>query len=280
MNTIRRGYRAAVITAVSAIALTACATADDTTSDSASDSGDVIVAAADPSLLPYNFIGDDGSTWEGLNVDLAAALSEELGQTIEFESASFDTIIPGLASGRYDIALTGMFDTKERQETVDFVDYLRADNNFLTREGYREIADLTDLCGEKVGIPGGALEGQWLASESDTCVADGNEPIDVSEFADLDAVVLALTSGRIDVAPNDSAANAYIAKGTDGLVVSGSYENEGYFAVGFPKDSDLTEKFEAAFTALIEDGTYAEILETWGIPGRALDAPIINGSPF
>ncbi|HEY0217669.1 MAG TPA: ABC transporter substrate-binding protein [Cellulomonas sp.] len=268
---------------VLALALSACSSGSDPSSsdDGSTEAGDTIVAAADPSLLPYNFLGEDGQTWEGINVDLADALSAELGRTIEFESAGFDTIIPGLASGRYDLALTGMFDTKERQETVDFVDYLLAANNFLTRADYRDVESMDDLCGEVVGIPGGAIEADLLAEASTACTEAGDEAITVNEFADLDATVLALKSGRIDVTPNDSAANAYIlASNADELKTSGGYLNEGYFAAAFPKDSELTEQVEAAFAAIIEDGTYASILEDWGITDRAVDAPIINGSPF
>jgi polar amino acid transport system substrate-binding protein len=276
----RRTVPALAALSATAIAITACATTTPAAEPEVTSDADVLVAAADPSLLPYNFLGEDGATWEGINIDLAAALSTELGVEIQFESAGFDTIIPGLTSGRYDLALTGMFDTKERQETVDFVDYLLAENNFLTRDDFREVADMDDLCGEKVGIPGGALEGDLLASASTACTDAGEPAIEVSEFADLDAVVLALTSGRIDVAPNDSAANAYILDGASGLAVSGGYLNEGYFAAAFPKESELTTEVEAAFAAIIDDGTYAGILEDWGIPSRAMDAPIINGSPF
>lgn len=266
---------------LSACSSTAAGTPDDTATDGSSAASEPIVAAADPSLLPYNFLGEDGKTWEGINVDLAAALSAELGRDIVFESAGFDTIIPGLASGRYDIALTGMFDTKERQKTVDFVDYLLAANNFLTRADFRDVESMDDLCGEIVGIPGGAIEAGLLADASAACTDAGNEAITISEFADLDATVLALKSGRIDVTPNDSAANAFIlAQNADELKTSGGYLNEGYFAAAFPKDSELTAELESAFAAIMADGTYASILEDWGIADRALDEPVVNGSPF
>lgn len=282
MRTSRTRFLVAGAAAL-ALGLSACSGSADATGDTPSSSagGDPVVAAADPSLLPYNFLGEDGSTWEGINVDLAAALSEQLGRPVEMTSAGFDTIIPGLASGRYDMALTGMFDTKERQQTVDFVDYLLAENNFLTRSDFRDVASMDDLCGEVVGIPGGALEAGLLADASTACTEAGDPAITVNEFADLDATVLALKSGRIDVTPNDSAANAYIlSQSPDDLKTSGGYLNEGYFAAAFPKDSELTAEVEEAFAAIMADGTYSAILEDWGIPSRALDEPIVNGSPF
>lgn len=240
-----------------------------------------IVAAADASLLPYNFLDSDNTTWKGINVDLAAALSTKLGRPIVFENASFDTIIPGLASGRYDVALTGMFDTKEREKTVDFVDYLGAKNNFLMTTDIPDVSTMDDLCGYVVGIPSGALEADLLATASDDCKKAGKKEITVNQYADLDAVILALTSGRIQVTPNDSAANAYIlAQHTDTLKVSGSYLTDGYFAAGFAKDSELTAEFKQAFADIIADGTYTEILTKWGVADRALKEPIINGAPF
>ncbi|WHP18163.1 ABC transporter substrate-binding protein [Cellulomonas sp. ES6] len=282
MRTSRTRFLVAGASAL-VLGLSACSGSADATGDTPSSSagGDPVVAAADPSLLPYNFLGEDGSTWEGINVDLAAALSEQLGRPVEMTSAGFDTIIPGLASGRYDMALTGMFDTKERQQTVDFVDYLLAENNFLTRSDFRDVASMDDLCGEVVGIPGGALEAGLLADASTACTDAGDPAITVNEFADLDATVLALKSGRIDVTPNDSAANAYIlSQSPEDLKTSGGYLNEGYFAAAFPKDSELTAQVEEAFAAIMADGTYTAILEDWGIPSRALDEPIVNGSPF
>ena len=80
------------------LVLAGCSSSDSSAGDasgaaSTGASGEAIVAAADPSLLPYNFLGDDNETWEGINVDLAAVLSEELGLEIVFENASFDAII-------------------------------------------------------------------------------------------------------------------------------------------------------------------------------------------
>ncbi|MDQ7909969.1 ABC transporter substrate-binding protein [Phytohabitans sp. ZYX-F-186] len=275
------GPLAGVVIAVAVAAVTSCSAGSQEPAASSSSGADALVAAADPTLLPYNFLDDDGKTWKGLNVDLAAALSAKLGREVVFQSAGFDTIIPGLTSGRFDLALTGMFDTKERQKTVDFVDYLAAKNDFLTRVGYADIASMDDLCGVKVGIPSGALEADLLAEASTKCKTAGKPAVDVKEFADLDATVLALMSSRIDVAPNDSAANAYILSRNEGKVkTSGAYLNEGYFAAAFPKSSELTSQFETAFKEVIADGGYAKILADWGIPDRGLQAPIVNGSPF
>lgn len=282
-STMRIRNSAAVLAAGALVAaLAACGSSDSgSTADSGSSSSKPIVAVADPSLLPYNFLAADGKTWQGINVDLAAELSKKLGRTVTFTNAGFDTIIPGLLSGRYDVALTGMFDTKEREKSVDFVDYLKAANNFLALTSFPDVATMDDLCGDKVGIPSGALEGELLATASKKCTAAGKKAIDVSEYKTLDAVILALKAGRIQVTPNDSAANAYIlSQNKTAMKTSGSYSDDGYFAAGFKKGSTLTAEFQKAFNDMIADGTYATVLTKWGIATRGMTTATVNQATF
>ncbi|WP_214104794.1 ABC transporter substrate-binding protein [Acrocarpospora catenulata] len=285
--TIARARRSVIVAAVSAaltLGVTSCSSSSDAADVAASSpatSPDALVAAADPSLVPYNFLDDDGATWKGLNVELAAALGEKLGRTITFENVAFDSIIPGLTSGRYDLALTGMFDTKEREKQVDFVDYITSKNNFLMKSSFtKDVQGFDDLCGVTVGIPSGALEGQYLDEASKKCVSGGQQKITVNEYKDLSATLLALTSDRIEVTPNDSAANAYAMTQQQGLKVTGGYATDGYFAAAFPKNSALTQEVRDAFAAIIKDGTYRRILETWGVADRGLDEPLINSANF
>jgi len=265
--------RSALVLAALLVTLTGCS------SDADADSDSVIIAAADSELLPYNMLSDDGLEWTGINIDLGAALSEKLGRKIVFENADFDEIVTGVSVGTYDIGLTGMFDTVDRQKQVDFVDYLLADNNFLTMNTFRDISDFDDLCGEKVGITTGALEASLLTAASQKCLKNGDQLIDVSSYDTIQKTTDALLAGDIDVTPNDSAANAYFEQQhPKKLKTSGSYLSDGYFAAAFPKNSDLTAEFKDAFAQIMSDGTYAEILEKWGIPGRAMDAPSINAA--
>ncbi|MCZ9341639.1 transporter substrate-binding domain-containing protein, partial [Streptomyces sp. TRM76130] len=97
----------------------------------------VIKVGSDIAYAPVEFKDDSGKT-VGIDPDLAEAMGEQLGVTFEFENATFDTLIGGLAAKRYDIAMSAMTDTKERQEGidadtgkkvgtgVDFVDYFTA----------------------------------------------------------------------------------------------------------------------------------------------------------
>lgn len=255
----------------------------ESTTASETGGGEKIVAAADPSLLPYNFFAEGSENdWEGINVDFAAALSKQIGKEIEFTSVPFDSIIPGLQAGRYDIALTGMFDTKEREEVIEFVDYLKAKNNFLLRsDDSQKIESFEELCGVKVGLPKGALEVQLAEEQTEACKEEGKPGIELSVFPDLNATTLALTAGRVDVVPNDSATNAYLIKESPGkFKATGEYLAEGYFAIGLPKGSPLTKEIQQGVQALIDDGELKEIFDEWGIADRTPAKATINDAAF
>src|SRR5216117_163394 len=79
--------------------------------------------AADATYAPNEFIGGNGKTVEGMDPDLGSALAKVMGLKAKFVNASFDTIIPGLSSGKYDLGMSSFTDTKAREKVVDFVTY-------------------------------------------------------------------------------------------------------------------------------------------------------------
>ena len=82
--------------------------------------------AADATYPPDEFIASDGKTVIGMDADLAKAIAELMGLKATVQNATFDSIIPGLAAGKYDLGMSSFTDTKEREKTVDFVTYLTA----------------------------------------------------------------------------------------------------------------------------------------------------------
>ena len=92
----------------------------------------VVRVASGVSFPPMEFFDTDNETVLGFDADLGKALGEVLGVEFEFHNTNFDGIIGGLDADRYDLALTSMIDKKERQGTVDFVDYLNSGLAFMT----------------------------------------------------------------------------------------------------------------------------------------------------
>ena len=76
-----------------------------------------------------------------------------LGLKVNVVNATFATIIPGLASGKYDLGISSFTDTKEREKTVDFVTYFVAGTSFYVKsDGGPNVRSLADLCGHTVAV--------------------------------------------------------------------------------------------------------------------------------
>jgi polar amino acid transport system substrate-binding protein len=118
-----------------------------------------LTVAADATYAPNEFIGADGHTVEGMSLDLGHALAAVMGLKVKVVNASFDTIIPGLQSGKYDLGISSFTDTKEREKVVDFVTYFSAGTSFYVKaQGGAAITTLADLCGHKVAVERGTTQ--------------------------------------------------------------------------------------------------------------------------
>jgi len=262
-----------LITAL-AVIISACGSSsgssDSTTADT-SEGGGAISVAADPALQPYQFYAEGTKDWEGINVDVAGALSKQLGRELKFTPATFDTIIPGLQAGRYDAALTGHLDTVEREEVVDFVDYMKVKNNFLLlASNPKTIESYADLCGVTVAVGKGSFDEELGIEQSEKCKEEGKDPIDLKVFPDLTSEMLALESGHVEVMPNDSAMNAYLMKnrGEDTFKTTGSYEANGLMGMALPKGSENLKPIYKAFQTIFDNGELEAIYDKWGIADR------------
>ena len=71
----------------------------------------------------------------GTNPDIARLIGEALGVKVDIQVANFDSIIPGMAAGRYDMTVSSMTPTTKRMEVLDFVDYMQMGNSIAVPKG-------------------------------------------------------------------------------------------------------------------------------------------------
>lgn len=239
-----------------------------------------LVVAADASYPPMEFIDSDGKTVVGADADLAEALAKVMGVTAKVTNATFDAIIPGIASKKYDLGMSSFTDTKEREQTVDFVTYLTAGTSFYSKAtGGPAVDGLADLCGRKVAVEKGTTQADDATAQTKKCTSAGKQPVGVSVFRDQNGANLALSSGRAEVGMADSPVAAYIVKQSAGrFKLVGKPYGTAPYGIALPKDSGLAEPLQAAMKALIADGTYKKILDKWGLADGAITTPEINGA--
>ena len=237
-----------------------------------------LTVAADATYAPNEFIGPDGHTVVGMDADLGKAIGQVLGLKVNMVNATFDTIIPGLASGKYDLGMSSFTDTLERQKTVDFVTYFIAGTSFYVKASGPGIASLASLCGHKVAVEKGTTQAADAQAQASKCQSAGNS-LTVEIFNDQNAVNLALSSGRADVAMADSPVAAYQVKQSNGTFkLSGKEYGTAPYGIAIPKDNGMAKPILAAVEHLMANGTYMKILEKWGIQSGAISTPKINGA--
>ena len=240
-----------------------------------------LVIAADATYAPDEFIGSDGHTVVGMDADLANALFPLLGLRVKIVNETFSGIIPGLASGKYDIGMSSFTDTKAREKTLNFVDYFRAGESFFAKSaGAPKVTTLASICGLKVSVESSTTEELDAQGQVAKCKKAG-KPIDqVSVYPTQTEANLALSSGRVQISMADSQVAAYqVAKSHGEFKIVGITYGVAPYGIAVPKsDGTLDKALLVALKDLQANGTYLKILTHWGIQAGADNHPVLNGA--
>lgn len=219
----------------------------------------------------------------GIEPDFAEALSEIMG--IRFNNiqvGTFDTIIPGLLGKRYDIAVASFAVTAAREKIVDIIVTYAVATSFATEQGSSLIIDnASDLCGKTIAtLAGSSFVTQLQGLSSQACTSAGKPGITLKQYANTADVILAVTSGRVqiyaDITPN--IAYAVQNQGAKLSLQPFLYQPVPQ-GLALPHNSPLDPAILAAFKDLYTDGTYAKILAKWGVSKAALPESQIQVNP-
>ena len=239
-----------------------------------------LTVAADASYAPNEFFASDGHTVIGMDADLSKALAAVMGIKADIVNETFDGIIPGLASGKYDMGASSFTDNKLREKTVNFVDYFSAGTSFYSKaSGGTAVTGLADLCGKTVAVEKATTEQTDATTQSGKCKQAGKPAVSVLTFPDQNGANLAVSAGRAQLVMADSPVAAYAVKQSHGLfkLVGQTYGTAPY-GLAIPKSSGLDKAVLAALKVVMKDGTYSSILSHWGLTSGAISTPKINGA--
>lgn len=235
-----------------------------------------IVIGIDPPYTPLEFVQDGKIV--GFDVDVFDAAAGVLNLKTDYRQAQFAKIIPAVTSGTYDVGNSSFTDTKERQATVDFIDYFNAGILWAAPEG--KPVDPTNACGLTVAVKTGSYaDTNQVPGESVRCTAAGKPPITRKQFTSQDSATNAVVLGSADAMSADSPLTSYAVKQSNGkLQVAGKITEQAPYGWAVAKDSPLGPLLQQALQKTIEDGTYAKICERWGLQSGAIDAAGFNGA--
>ncbi|SDJ82556.1 amino acid ABC transporter substrate-binding protein, PAAT family [Cryobacterium psychrotolerans] len=240
------------------------------------DSGTLIIGT-DPTYAPNEF-KDEAGTPIGWGIEIAAAVAAKLGLEPEYQVSKFDNIIPSVTGGKVNIGVSSFTDNVEREKVVDFVNYYTAGIQWASAKG--NDVDPDDACGLKVAVQATTYEHtDEVPAKSDACVAAGKAPIDIKPFDTQDAATNAVVLGQVDAMSADSPVTLYAISKTEGeLQLAGETFDVAPYGIAVGKDSGLAEAIQAALQSMVDDGSYAEILDAWGVSDGGIDEITINAA--
>ena len=238
-----------------------------------SQSGQLSVAS-DATYPPMEFFGpSDNTTVIGADADISKALGQIMGLTAKVENTPFDSILPGLTAGKYDLGISSFTDSLDRQKTNDFVTYAQAGTSFYaSADSDVSPASLDDLCDSSVAVEKGTTQQEDAEAQAKKC------QVDVQVYPDQNGANLAIASGRAELGMADSPVTAYIVEQSDGKFKLGQAYGVAPYGIALKQGSPLAQPLLDAVTALYDDGTMQKIFDYWQLPDTAISNPQINGA--
>jgi polar amino acid transport system substrate-binding protein len=232
--------------------------------------------------VPLAFYADDNSTVIGSETDIATLLADALGLELELVVNDWSNWPLATQSGEVDATISNVTVTEERKQLFDFSSYRVDQLGWLVRaDSGLEIGEAADIAGLTVGVSSGTNQEQILLAWDGANTDAGLEPVTIDYYESYNDAVLALQSGRLDayVGPNPTAAYSASTNPQDVAVagtVNGGWPDTANIAVATAKGNGLAEAFTAAINSAIADGSYAEVLDRWGLSAEAVEKSETN----
>lgn len=220
-----------------------------------------LTIASSPDFPPFEELKSDGSV-EGIEIDLLEMICQELGVELKIEQVDFDSVLPGVQAGKFQVGVSGISVTEKRQKNVLFTDpYCLAAQAIVVTEG-SPITCKADLDGKSVSVQTGTT--------AETFCMDNGYTVQ-SYVANSDAES-ALVTGKVDAWVIDDLTAAemvadYNETAASKLVILDDAMTTEPYAFAFKFGSeDLVKEINAIVNKLVADGTVAEIFAKYNAP--------------
>lgn len=230
--------------------------ATDTTQDTdAPAEKKVLKMATNAYFKPYEYY--EGEKIIGIDAEIAQAIADKLGMTLEIVDMEFDSILTAVNEGSVDFGMAGMTITEDRLLEVDFsISYANGVQSIIVKND-SPIATADDLSAEgatyKVGVQ--------LGTTGDIYATDDFGSDRVTTYSNGNEAVLALAGGSVDCVIIDNEPAKALVAANEGLkILDTAYANEDYAICVKKGNSELLDKINAAIMELTEDGTIAGIV--------------------
>lgn len=244
------------------------------------DAGKVTVATT-AYTPPIVFMGPDNTEIIGLDADIIHAFSTMFGVKFEMtDLGNFAALIPALKARRFDMSISGMAATVEREKEMDMIPYMYDGKTIMVQQGNPlGIKSMEDLCGKKVAVGVGTAQEALVQQTSEQVCKD---PIEVLSIPKQPEVLIAVRTGRAAATVGGYATGVYTTKhqiqnGVGMEALPEVRQDVGYNTIALAKGNDeLRDALLKAFQKLIDSGSYAKMLEKWELAPLAIENARLN----
>ena len=210
---------------------------------------------------PYEMTTDNGG-FEGIDVEVAAAIAEKLGLELVVDDMGFDAALTAVQTGQSDIAMAGITVTDERLEVMDFSDSYATGIQVVIVKEDSPIASVDDLANAQMIGCQKATTGYIYCSDTPENGGYGEDHVTAYDTGAL--AVMALVNGQVDaVVIDNEPAKAFVAANEGLKILDTEFAVEDY-AIGLAKgNTALLNAVNKAMAELIADGTFQAIVDKY-----------------
>lgn len=227
-----------------------------------------LTVGSDTTYPPQEYIDTATNQPAGFDVDLITAIAQRMGLQAKVETTNFNTIINSLSSKRFDVVISAVSVTPDRQKVADFIPYFNAGESLLVQNGNpKNITNVNQLCGQDVGVQNGTIEQTDLQTASTACTKAGKAAIHITALTNQTDVIQLLATNRVVATYQDSPVTDYYIKLHPGqFAVGGSVVNAGLEGIVVRKgDTSMFNAVQTAFNELKASGAYHSLIQKWGL---------------
>ncbi len=238
------------------------------TADVFGDDG-VLTNCVDPSFPPMEYFeSQEAQQPIGFDIDLVNAIGERLGVEVAHIPTDFTGLLPALDAGRCDVIASGIYLTAERLETFDAQPYYDTSVILLTPADNTEITSPEDLAGKTVAVQAGTNYINILNDLNAELQAAGQPAIDIQSYPDQTDAIQQLVVGRADATITQDTEAAFRETAQPGqFTIAYTYPEAETFGIYYQQGAEpLAAALAETVEAMRDDGTLAEIAETWNLP--------------
>ena len=252
----------ALLTTLVIAVLAACGSSEEeTTTDSGSDTAEkkTIVVGTSADYPPFEFVDTKVSEEIiGFDIALIKAAAEKLGYEVEVKNMDFNSLIPALQAKQFDLVISGMTPTEEREKVVDFSIPYYETLQYVVFPAERGFTSVADLNGAKVG-------GQTASIQLDLAESLSEENGFTVESRNLiPELIQELKVGRLDAAVIENIVSEnYLKQNEDLASFELVVDEPDYKAIAFQEGSALKAEFDKVIEEFTNDGTIEQLKKEW-----------------